>query len=220
MIRKNNKGFTLIEVIAVVALLGILSVMVVPRIFSLVTDSRNNIYIQDAKRLISQARYTMNAKSVKIEKPDNDECIVFSMKYLSVSDFQHPPNGGNYLPEASFVVVKNVGGEYIYSVMIVEKTKDQLYMGVALSTENALNEKGAINLVQTFEAEDVAYIDENASFLNGGDVINSAYINRYIHKGKDEGNGDWVADDDSIIGYYNNDEVEDVPLSDAKAPKV
>ena len=42
--RKNNKGFTLIELIAVVALLGILSVLVVPKIFSLVTDSRKNVY--------------------------------------------------------------------------------------------------------------------------------------------------------------------------------
>lgn len=220
MIRKNNKGFTLIEVLAVVVILGILSIMAVPKIFDMVTASREDIYIEDAKRLISQARYTMNAKSVKIEKPDNGECIVFSMKYLSVSDFQNPPNGGTYLPEGSFVVVKNVGGQYVYSVMLVEKTKDGDYRGVALATENALYEKNSSSLVRFFESNEVAYIDENTSYLNGGDVINSTYINRNLNKGTGDSSGDWVPNDSDIIGYYNNDEVEDEPLTDTRSPKV
>lgn len=219
MLRKNNKGFTLVEILAVIAILGVLSVLVVPRIFGLVTDSRKNIYVQDAKKLISQARYTMNAKSVKIEKPEDGECIVFSMKYLSVSDFQNPPNGGNYLTEGSFVVVKNVGGEFIYSAMIVEKTKDQDFMGIGLSTEDDLNEKGAVRLVQTFEPEEVGYVDETISNLNGGTVVNASFINDYIHKTTGE-NTDWIPDDDSIVGIYNNEEVEDKPLADSHAPKV
>lgn len=48
--RKNNKGFTLIEIIAVVAILGIMSVVVVPGIFSLINQSRDEIYLQDARR--------------------------------------------------------------------------------------------------------------------------------------------------------------------------
>ena len=85
------------------------------------------------------------------------------MKYLSVSEFQNPPNGGKYLPEGSFVVVKNVGGEYKYSVMIVERTKDSMYMGVRLTSEEALEQFPTTTLVETFSENEIGYIDESLS---------------------------------------------------------
>ena len=219
MIKKNNKGFTLIEVIAVVTLLGILTFLVVPQIYSLVTDSRKNVYVQDAIRLISQAQYAMNAKSVKIDKPDDGECIVFSMKYLSSSDFQSPPNGGSYLPESSFVIVKNSGGEYIYSTMLVEKTKDNTYMGVELTTEKALNAKNAIKHVRIFDVDEIAYIDENTNNLNGGVQISATYINSYLNTGDDD-EDDWSTDDDEIIGIYNGETEDDDTVIDTSVPKM
>lgn len=220
MVKKNNKGFTLVEVIAVVALLGILTVLVVPRIFDLITDSRKDIYVQDAIRLISQAQYTMNSKSVKIEKPDSGEVIVFSMKFLSIDDFQSPPNGGTYLPESSFVIVKNVRGEYIYSVMLVEQTKRNQYMGVELSTESALNAKDATKHVRIFQENEIAYIDSSVGNLNGGLVINSAFINDFIKLGEDDSASDWNVGEDDIIGYYNNEKDEDEEVSNTSAPKI
>ena len=120
---KNNKGFTLVEVVAVVALLGILSVMVFPKIFSLVEDSRKKIYVQDATRLLTKAQYIMNAKSNTIEKPGRGEMIVLSMKYLSEGDFQNTPNDGRYLMDYSFVVIKNVDNNFYYAVTIIALVK-------------------------------------------------------------------------------------------------
>ncbi len=220
MIKKNNKGFTLIEIIAVVALLGILGVIAIPRIFDMVNNNRNSVYIQDAIRLIAKAQFTMNEKSVKIEKPDNDEVIVFSMKYLSTSDFQNPPNGGTYLTESSFVLVKNINGEYVYSAMLVEQTKKGYYMGVELSTESALNAKDAIKHVRLFKEDEIAYFDESTSSINGGLFINSAFINDFIKLGEDDDENDWELDDDDIIGYYNNEGESEEDVQDTNSPKI
>lgn len=218
MIKKNNKGFTLIEVIAVVALLGILTVFAVPRVYDLVTNSRNRVYVEDAIRLIAQARYSMNAKSVKIEKPDIGESIVFSMKYLSSGDFQNPPNGGSYLTESSFVVVKNISGDYAYSTMLVEKTAKGQYIGVELSTENALNAKDAIKHVRTFSVSELGYVDEDESIDKGGKFVNSSFVNDNLNKISNDGN--WNLDSDDIIGYYNNEIDDPDVVVDTSSPKV
>ena len=217
MIKKNNKGFTLIEIIAVVTLIGILSILVVPKIFSLVNDSRKSIYVEDAIRLISKAQFTMNSQSVKIEKPDKGEVIIFSMKYLSPADFQSPPNGGVYLPESSFVVVKNVNGKYIYSAMLVEKTKDSEYIGVELSTENALNAADATKHVKNFKIEELAYIDMTTG-LDGGTYLDSDYIDDNI-KGEDTTEEDTWKNGD-IVGYYNNELGDEDVILDTVTPRI
>ncbi|MBQ5474491.1 MAG: type II secretion system protein, partial [Lachnospiraceae bacterium] len=203
--KKNNKGFTLVELIAVIALLGILAMFAIPRIYSLITDSKKNVYIEDAIRLITQAQYAMNSKSVKIDKPDAGECIIISMKYLNSGDFQNPPNGGSYLPESSFVIVKNSGGDYVYSAMLVERLKDGSLMGVELSTESALNAKNALKHVRVFRDDEIAFINED-----GG--IDAGFINETIHRGDDE-------DDDKIIGFYNEEHEDEEIVIDTSIPK-
>ena len=215
---KNNKGFTLIEIIAVIVILGILSIMVVPRIYDLFDDSRKNIYIEDAIRLISEAQFTMNSKSMKIDKPENGECIVFSMKYLSTNGFQNPPNGGLYLSESSFVLVKNVNGSYVYSTMLVEKTKDDIYMGVELTTEKALNEKDALKHVRTFKVSEIGYFDDGE--WSEGSLIDSSFVNGNVSVANGENAADWDIDDGDIIGYYNNERGEDAAVVDTASPRI
>ncbi len=215
---KNNKGFTLIEIIAVIVILGILSIMVIPKVYDLFTDSRKSIYIEDAIRLISQAQFTMSSKSMKIDKPENGECIVFSMKYLSTNDFQNPPNGGIYLSESSFVLVKNVNGNYIYSTMIVEKTKDDVYMGVELTTEKGLNAKDALKHVRTFNISEIGYFDDGE--WSEGSLIDAAFVNGNVKTADGEDAGDWQIDSEDIIGYYNNERGEDVAVVDTASPKI
>ena len=220
MKRKNNKGFTLIEVIAVIVLLGILAIMVVPKIFELVDDSRKSIYLEDAIRLISKAQYTMNSKSVKIDKPDTGEIIVFSMKYLSSADFQNPPNGGNYLTESSFVVVKNINGKYVYSTMLVEKTKDGLYAGVELSSERALTASNAISHVKYFDVNELAFVDTSSGIV-GGSFLDAAYISNHMNGEDTAETNSWkINSDDDIIGYYNNEIDDEEAITDTVSPKI
>ena len=59
---KNKNGFTLIELLAVITILGILMVIAVPSINAIITNSRKNVYITDAKTYISDARNSIVAQ--------------------------------------------------------------------------------------------------------------------------------------------------------------
>ena len=164
---KKNRGFTLIELLAVIVITGILSIMIVPKISNIVTESKMKMYIQDAKKMVTQAQYRMSANNADIEKPEIGECIIFSLNYLAVNDFRNPPNDGHYMNESSFVVVKNESGTFEYAVMLIEQRKDGLYQGVEFVTEKQLNGNDALKHVRYFDSSDIRYIDSSSKTEDG-----------------------------------------------------
>lgn len=141
---KNKKGFTMVELLAVIVILGILMGVALPKVLGLLDSNKKKTYIQDAKKLISRAQYMVTSENTKIDKPDPDDCIVLSLGFLDDGSFDSPPNKGEYLSENSFVLVKNIGNnDYEYSAMLIEKYKESNYYGVMLSTLNQLNATNA-----------------------------------------------------------------------------
>lgn len=206
--KKNSKGFTMVEIIAVVAILGILIMVTMPRLLSLVTSSKDEIYVQDAKKLIAQARYVMGKNSNEIEKPMAGNYIVLSLNYLGSTNFSSPPNGGSYLTEASFVVVKNVQKpdsdieDFKYSAVLIESAKEGFYRGIKMSSEEELNTNSAKTLVTYFNDDDIVYIDEDAAINNSCEeercTLSEEYINTYA---TDE---NMKSEEGTIVGKYNN----------------
>ena len=222
---KKNKGFTLIELLAVIVITGLLSVMVIPKISTVVTETRMKIYIQDAKKMITQVQYRMSSNNLQIQKPEIGEVIVFSLKYLSANDFRNPPNKGEYLPESSFVVVKNEDGNYEYAVMLVEYTKEHLYQGVEFVTENQVNRKDAIKHVRYFDNDEIRFIEtateEDEEFAKSGQetlsYIDIEYINDSLGKAG-VGTATWL-DSSFITRSYNVTKADETVMTDAAAPK-
>ncbi|MBR2828523.1 MAG: type II secretion system protein [Bacilli bacterium] len=140
----NKKGFTLVELLAAITLLGILMGIAIPAIMHLITGNRNQIYVTDAKKLIALAEYNVRAKSSQIQLPSDESDIektnygMFTFEFLDNGDFENTPNDGVYDPRYTFVVVKNVGGKLFYSVMIVEKYKNKYYKGIELISSEEL----------------------------------------------------------------------------------
>ena len=188
---KNNKGFTLVEIVAVVALLGIISTIVFPQIFKLVKESRNKIYVQDAIRLIAKAQYSMSAKSNQIEKPDSGQALVFGMNYLANDDFTSTPNGGTYLMDYSFVLVKNISGKYYYSVMLVEEVGPNDYRGIELSTESALRANNAIDHVKVFNKNQIAYVGDETNPIEGSLTFGTSFVQGKVKGIDSNDNGKW-----------------------------
>jgi len=172
--RKNNRGFTLVELLAAMVILGILMMIAVPTIFNMFDDNKKQLYVDAAKKLMAQAEYEMKASSSIIEKPPKDGAIAISLLYLDSSDFEDAPEGGEFIKEASFVVIKNTGTSLEYSATIVEKMKKGGYKGVVLTKGTALEKKNANKYVKVFNKDKIVYIEDNDS---GVDYLSVNYIN-------------------------------------------
>ncbi len=191
--KRNNKGFTLIELLGAIVILGILIGVSVPLIVSLLDTSRNKMYINDAKKLVTQAEYKLKSNSSSIEKPDEGDCIAVSMVYLDSSDFDNPPNEGSYEKENSFVIIKNNGGKLEYSVTIVEKVKGGGYKGVELVKDSVLLGNDALSHVVNFKKSDLINVETD---------VNKGYINEKLGDG-------YISADNNLTAIYNYPDLDD-----------
>ena len=182
---KNNKGFTLIEVLASIIILGVVSVVAVPRIFDYITSSRESIYVQDARKMIAQAQYRMSASSTEIEKPSDKEVVVFTLNYLAQNDFHNAPNGGKYMFDTSFVIVtySSTDKQYHYAAMLVEKISEKDYKGVKLSTEELINTNKRGYMIRVFSADELVFPTERSNSYQIGDTtLDTSYIKTQLSK--------------------------------------
>ena len=191
--KKGNKGFTLVELLAAIVILGILAGIGIPLIINLLTTSRDKVYLTDAKKLVAQVEYKIKANSSSIEKPDEGDCILVSMAYVDSSEFDSPPNEGKYQRENSYVLVKNNGGKLEYSVTIIEKMKKGGYRGVELIRSAQLDASNATEHIVNFKA---------SSILNVETDVNRAFINEKLGAG-------YLSSDNSISAIYNYPGLDD-----------
>lgn len=56
---KNKKGFTLVELLAVIVILAIILAIAVPGISNMMANARRNAFISDAKMIITGIEYSM-----------------------------------------------------------------------------------------------------------------------------------------------------------------
>lgn len=192
----NNKGFTLIELLGAVVILALITAITIPIIVRLFDNSRNKMYINDAKKLVALAEYQLKASSSEIEKPDEGDCIIISMPYFDSSDFDNPPGGGKYIQDASFVVVKNNGGDLEYSATVVEKLKKGGYRGVDLVKKSILYTNAASNHIANFD--EGSYLTVSSS----GDYGYKGYINEKIGR-------NYISADNNVVAVYDYKDIVD-----------
>ena len=102
MIVKNNKGFTLVETIAVIIILGVVLSIAVPSITNVVKSTNKNRMISDAETFISEVKEYVESDTIGNTPKDNKYKLVNIKSKLSKS-----PYGGNYNMESSSVTINN-----------------------------------------------------------------------------------------------------------------
>ena len=159
----NNKGFTMIELLAAMVLLSILMLVAVPTVLNMMDQTRRKTVINDAKKFVSSAEYKVKNNNNYIKRPRRTgECIVLTLGYLDLgNEFQEGPHGGAYLLDDSYVIVKydppsaSNGNDthtkkYKYYVTLVEKYQGETYYGLFLYPADKLSNKGAESFVNGF----------------------------------------------------------------------
>jgi len=149
---KNKKGFTLIEMLAVVLILGILITVAIPNIIATLDRNKKDTFIKDAKLAIVAAEYTIT-RDTKLEFPDSNTTIVFPLSHLKNLGLKESPFGTEYSLNHSFVAITKdpVGAdsEYFYYVHLIACTDANCY-----NTQDGSVEKNrGINLVRQDELD-------------------------------------------------------------------
>lgn len=136
----NNKGFTLVELLAVLIILGVILGVTIPNIVGITTANKLQAYAEDAKKFKSTVEYRFRGDST-IDKPQsNNECIVANLKYVAGNEYDNPPYGGKYLMDQSYVVMAKINNEYKYYVQLIEDLpEDEGYRGIRLDLSTKLD---------------------------------------------------------------------------------
>ncbi len=119
----NNRGFTLVELLGSMVILGLLMLIVVPNVVGLLNSNKETVYVEDAKKLVNIAKTKATMKKDFSMPTAARPCVLLGLGYLDNSEFDTPPNGGCYDVNRSYVIIKLEDSQYKYYVQLVEYYK-------------------------------------------------------------------------------------------------
>ena len=158
---KNNSGFTMIELLAAIIVLGLLMGSAVPIVTNVLTDQKNRTYVEDGIRLASNADNKMRSDNKIVIPPRGGGCVVISLDYMDNNAFSKGPYDGEYDKQASFVVVSrnnsSADEEYQYYVRLLEKLETGNYRGIGFKEYNVLYADNARDTVVENVGADAAF---------------------------------------------------------------
>ena len=111
MIVKNNKGFTLVETIAVIIILGVVLSIAVPSITNVVKSTNKNRMISDAETFISEVKEYVESDTIGNTPKDNKYKLVDIKTKLSKSPYGKEYKKNSYVDITNYSVCLT-DGEY------------------------------------------------------------------------------------------------------------
>lgn len=108
---KNNKGFTLVETIAVIIILGVVLSIAVPSITNVVKSTNKNRMISDAETFISEVKEYVESDTIGNTPKDNKYTLESIKSKLSKSPYGKEYKKNSYVDITNYSVCLT-DGEY------------------------------------------------------------------------------------------------------------
>jgi type IV pilus assembly protein PilA len=127
---KNERGLTLIELLAVIVILGIIVAIAIPAIGAIIDNSKKDAHIANAQQMVSATRLAVSSDPAIAGTSGTDTdgkttvTIEFTMKELNDNGYleripKSPGNKGPYDQDKSKVVLTKKGNTRTYKVTLV-----------------------------------------------------------------------------------------------------
>ena len=122
---KNNKGFTLIEVLVSITIMGIITAIALPEVQQLQSKNREKKFVTYEDSLKSSARLYVDSNAVDLFGYREVGCAIINYRELKAKALvkDYATNGITCANNDTFVVVNKSNGKYTYDVHI-KCTKD------------------------------------------------------------------------------------------------
>ncbi len=123
---KNQKGLTLIELLAVIVILGIIAAIAIPSVNTIISNSKKSAHKENARAMIDATRYKVNSEFINTTS-------TFTLADLKEDKYIEKitnPSGDNYNETSSKVIATEVSGSFTYSVCLAGANQ---YIGEATS---------------------------------------------------------------------------------------
>lgn len=122
---KNNKGFTLIEVLVSITIMGIITAIALPEVQQLQSKNREKKFVTYEDSLKSSARLYVDSNAVDLFGYREVGCAIINYRELKAKALvkDYATNGITCANDDTFVVVNKSNGKYTYDVHI-KCTKD------------------------------------------------------------------------------------------------
>lgn len=119
----KNKGFTMVELLATIVILGVIMLIAVPSVTSVLTKNKKQTFIDDAKIFIALAEATARKNNHLYDCYTlNSSTDIGKCYNISTQDIEKSPYDKKYL-EISRVLQCQKGGDYYYMVYLTDGTK-------------------------------------------------------------------------------------------------
>lgn len=178
MKKLDNKGFTLVELMATLILIGVVMAITIPNVTGIFNQGKTTTYAEDAKKLRTSAEYMLRGNSAITKPTANGDCIAISLAYLDNEEFK-APYGGTYLDTRSFVIIKkkNTSSEkkYYYYVQLIESLPDGGYRGFKLLNATLLDGDGYFDRVGEYTSINT-FADLNNYITNPNSLKNNSNL--------------------------------------------
>ena len=113
----NKKGFTLVELLAVIVVLAILTGIAVPNVISTINNNKRRTFLMDAERMVAKAEYFISSSRTDRQIASNGGITYSLTKLNEKKEFVSDPDSGTY-QVGSFVKVTLSGSEYKYCIYL------------------------------------------------------------------------------------------------------